>query len=523
MQLARIRRSIAMCRLGVSAALVSWIALCACPKAEAQDGRRGELALEDVLRAVMTSGPDVQRAQRNVARAEGEQRIAAGAFAAQLESFVTLADERAPSQGETSERTLSYGVSAAKPYRFGVVVRPVLSATRIERAGAAPAYLAEASLGVTLPLLRGRGGGAAVASERAAEAEVEAAVFTLNQSTAAEVLAAASAYWQYRAAAKRLEVLAESEARALRLVAETEALVAADERPPADLDQLRANAALKRSQRIGAEQALLEQRRVLGLAMGIAPAEIEALPLPATPFPEPLPEGPELDSLLARLTAGAAERRWDLAAAARRHEAGRERLSGAWAELRPRFDLTFEIAYAGLETGAHIGALTPPFQRNVTGPSTRLFATYQMAPGNPVARGLLEQREAVLDQLAIDEAEVRRSVRTGLAVASVAVRNSLGQLREVAEAVAHARRAVEGEVMKFRLGMSTQFDLIFAEDALTSSLLAEIEAQVRYAEAIARLRFESGTMLDRDAAAVSLDVSRLLDLRAGPSRTQEIR
>src|SRR5690606_16264427 len=130
-------------------------------------------------------------------------------------------------------------------------------------------------------------------------------------------------------------------------------------------DQLRANAALKRSQRIGAEQALLEQRRVLGLAMGIAPAEIEALPLPATPFPEPLVEGPELDSLLARLTAGAAERRWDLAAAARRHEAGRERLSGAWAELRPRFDLTFEIAYAGLETGAHIGALTPPFQRNV--------------------------------------------------------------------------------------------------------------------------------------------------------------
>ena len=60
------------------------------------------------------------------------------------------------------------------------------------------------------------------------------------------------------------------------------------------------------------------------------------------------------------------------------------------------------------------------------------------------------------------------------------------------------RSAVEDERAKVQLGLATVLDLIATEDRLIQSLLDEVSADAAYANAVARLRFETGTMVGAD-------------------------
>jgi outer membrane protein TolC len=84
-----------------------------------------------------------------------------------------------------------------------------------------------------------------------------------------------------------------------------------------------------------------------------------------------------------------------------------------------------------------------------------------------------------------------------------------------------SRTTVENEERKFQLGMSTLFDVIQAEDQLTSALLSRISTQQRFAAARARLAFETGALVrDQDGRAVP-DAAALAILpspRAGEAR-----
>jgi outer membrane protein TolC len=195
--------------------------------------------------------------------------------------------------------------------------------------------VADVRLGVSIPLLRDRGGASSAAAEQAAARDHEAARWGLRNTAAQQVLAAVGAYWDYQAAHERLEVLRSSEARADRTVEETRTLVAADERTPADLIQLRGNAASKRVARISAEQDLINARTTLGLAMGLPADAIAVLPSGDWPWPGGMPGAPSrlVEQVLATRRPAAADQR----AARHPSEAARSdpRPRPTWCSTRP--------------------------------------------------------------------------------------------------------------------------------------------------------------------------------------------
>ena len=77
------------------------------------------------------------------------------------------------------------------------------------------------------------------------------------------------------------------------------------------------------------------------------------------------------------------------------------------------------------------------------------------------------------------------------------------------EAVRLSERSVVTEQEKFRLGLATLFDAILAEDSLTNARLRRTNAQYRFSAALARFRFESGTLLQTAADAVTADASSM--------------
>lgn len=477
-----------------------WVAaaLLALPSAGA--AQQGGLSLDDVLRTTLASNAEIQAAAWEVERQAAGVRTARGAFDPQVAAALSTVEDRTPLfsaqnvPGISQSSTLTYSLGVEQPFRSGLIVTPALAFSRLEAGGEASGIRnqAYATLGLTVPLLRGRGGGLAVAGERAAAMHHSASQAALAHRRSAALLQAVEAYWGYAAAHARLEVLRSAEERATRLVEQTRTLVAADERPAVDLLPLEANLASRRASRISGERGVVAARQQLGRAMGIAPGAVRTLAPPATAFPGGPGAGgaPDYDALVER----ALRARPDLEAARRERDAARDLLAGYRGQARPRLDLNLTLGYQGLESGDELGRLVSPFYSELGGMHTRVAVTYGFPLRNRLAGGQAAQSAAAEQQAALAYAELRRQVSLDAAAALETLRHAAEELELFGAAAQLHARAVESERLRYQLGTSTIFDIIGAEDALTSATLARIDARARYAAALARLRYETGTL-----------------------------
>jgi outer membrane protein TolC len=497
-------------------ALLGAIATSACPRAaHAQAANeKGGITLQAALDSVLEHGTELQLGERQLRIGEGALLAARAPFDVRLTTALSTERSNTTSSGAgraaTSVHTTTMATRVALPKRFrsGMVVTPHVDIERSDVAGIPGALTSRASVGLDamIPLLRDRGGGVVAAAERAAQYVLQASVLEARHAAASSVLAVAVAYWNDLAAEERLEVYRSSELRASRLVDDTRRLVEADERPAADLDQLMANLALKRAVRLTSEQASVEAREQLALAMGVRCDAADALlPRVTTSFPDVHPESTSRDSSAEGRTdrvspTDALQQRADLAALRARRDAAAVQMGSSRNGLHPRLDLSMGLGYQGLTSDRGVGGALSSLYRNVPGLDASVQLSYELPLASPAARGDAMRSEAAYDQVRIREAELVRQISSGVRVARAALRHGRDALLASRAAVALSREAVENEKRKFQLGMSTLFDVILAEDALTNARLGEIAGQQAYAVAIARLRYETGAILDARGA-----------------------
>jgi outer membrane protein TolC len=456
------------------------------------------LSLGDVVRATLAHSPEIAQAELDVeaqrgalGQARGAYDPAFGAAASTLRSPVpSVSEQGVPSISRAT--AMEYRVGVDQRLRSGVVLSPSLLVRRTDAGGTAfPYSQAEAAAQLTVPLLRGRGETTERAGERAAGSALAAGQADLRHRRSRSVLDAVLAYWSYAAADRRLGVLREAQGRAATLLGETEALIRADVRPAIDTVPLRAALASKRADVIAGEAALLAARHEVAVAMGISPEAFLALAPPSTPFPSGDAAALPPDSAL---VADALRRRADLAGAERRREAAHQLLAGARAERRPQLDLRMTAGVAGVEGSRTLGPLLTPLYGDRNGFHLAVDVAYGIPVRNHAAEGAALQRSAAERQSALRVAELARTVALDVLTASATLRSALAGLEQARQAARLHALAVEAEKSKFRLGTSTLFDVLFAEDALTGATLAELAARERVAGALARLRFESGRM-----------------------------
>ncbi len=480
------------------------------------------LSLDEVVRATLAHSPAIAQAELDVeaqrgalGQARGAYDPAFGAAASTLRSPVpAVSDQGVPSISRSTE--MEYRVGIDQRLRSGVVLSPSLLVRRTDDGGGAfPYSQAEAAAQLTVPLLRGRGESTERAGERAAGSELAAGEADLRHRRARSVLDAVLAYWGYAAADRRLGVLREARERAATLLGETEALVRADVRPAIDTVPLRASLASKSADVIAGEAELLAARQEVAVAMGISPEAFLALAPPSTPFPAGDAAALPADSAL---VAGALLRRADLAGAERRREAAHQRLAGARAERRPQLDLRMTAGVAGVEGSRTLGPLLTPIYGDRNGFHLAVDVAYGIPVRNHAAEGAALQRSAAERQSALQVAELARTVALDVLTASATLKSALAGLEQARQAARLHALAVEAEKSKFRLGTSTLFDVLFAEDALTGATLAELAARERVADALARLRFVSGRMAAGDGGDAGDEAAALAGPTAPPGR-----
>lgn len=467
----------------------------------------GALTLDAAVRTTLEQSPDIAASRIAVESQRGGLRQAQGAFDPSLSAGASSGRTRVPDFADQGglvivpSNALSYRLQVGQRFRWGMSLAPSLEVTRTDGGtGTIPYSRAELGADLTIPLLRGRGGTSAAWAETAAWRELDGSQADLLHRRSQAVLAAVLAYWDYAAAARQLDVLREAQQRAATLLAETEALIRADARPAIDAVPLRAALASKRADVVAGQTALVTARQQLAVAMGITPQQFREMPLPSTPLPTLADGDANADAVVAQALA----RRADLAAARSREQAARALLRGAASDRRPQLDLRVSGGWSGLESGDALRPFLTPFSEGRSGSHLSVDLQYAVPVRNRAAEGAALLRDAAGRQAALTLAELTRTISLDVLAAAETFRGAREELALATEAVSLHAQALEGERQKFRLGTSTLFDVLFAEDALTGATLAEIGARQRLAGALARLRFQSGALtLDGDAVVDS--------------------
>jgi outer membrane protein TolC len=498
---------------GRSAAAWVCAALVAAVPARAQQ-RAPALTLQEALSVTLARNASIAVAREGAIAARGERLSAAGVFDPSVQTVLEGGrDQRSAltSDGLVGPRplvtnTAGYSVTVRKQTRYGVYLQPSVEVLRTDVDVAPPTSSSgRVNLGLGIPLLRDRGGSATRAPERAALARVDAAVLGLRHQTGIAVHEAADAFWEYLAARRRVEVYQEAERRSERLAGETRTLVAADERPASDLNQLMANLASKRIARISAEQEEVAARRRLGLVMGLTAEEVGALPPPAGDFPRFRPFRAD-SATVARLVAGALAGRADLAQAGASLRSAEVLASAARHGLRPRLDLSFSLGYAGLQTGPGAGNfLADPLFSHVPGPTSTVRLDYLMPLANSEGRGALMQHAAEVRRQRLAREYRELQVETAVRTSAQALERAALSAEEARSAVALYRTTLANERTKHAAGAATLFEVLYAEDNLTNAMLTLVAIELGYTRTVLALRFETATLLDGAEAVVDVE------------------
>jgi outer membrane protein TolC len=472
------------------------------------------LDLLTAVRWTLERDPNVALEEARLEAARGVLVVARGEFDPVIAASTTVSESRIPDSADsvTETRALESTLGLSFKLRSGLSLEPEVSLRRSEdlEASDLPGNEGTVTFRIRQPLLRGRGREVTTAREAAAERELAAAALDLEQRISDRLRAVVSQYWTWLAAEVDLEVLRASEAGSRELLEKTRLLIAADQVPAAELVQLEANLAAKESATIGGEQALFRARQDLGREIGLEAGEIAALSRPADTFPAlDASTVPGLgqsavwvdEARRRRADHRAAEARWEGAEILRR---------AAASDLQPVLDLIFAPTWSGFDTGEGAGRYFAPLGRNVPGAGASLGFSLLWPTGNHEAEGVLIQSEAALRQSALEVERVAKALGADVPAALDGLRRSAQRLEKANQAVRLFERAVVNEEKKLRAGTSTLLDLISQQDRLTAARQSEVAAELAVAQALVRLRFETGTLFADRGEAAEIQASRLI-------------
>jgi outer membrane protein TolC len=410
----------------------------------------------------------------------------------------------------------TYTANAGRLFRSGVSANIVLGVTRdldnvTQRGGVNGSHV---GLVVTIPLLRGLGTEAVAAQEDADSLEVEASLLDLDQLIAQLMENAASSYWNFVAAHNSLGIAQDSEQRGRAYVENVQAFIDADRVPRSDIYEVTANLAARTATRVAAEHQVELARQQLALDMGLPPAQMLRLPDALDDFPNPetqaLPSnGPSAMQFYLRESL---KGRADFLAAEKRCAEARRLLAGAKNQLLPSLDLSVSTGYSGLQEGKSPAQFFSAPYRGAQGVDAALAINYTFPPRNDIARGQVVQNVAALNQAVLRRTQIAQGITAAVAVAVDGVRAGAGQAKKAGESVNSFQLALTAERERYRMGISSVVAVLTVEDALTTALTAQVQAQLAFSLALIQLRLATGTLIEVNKPVQIVDASIFLTI-----------
>lgn len=364
------------------------------------------------------------------------------------------------------------------------------------------------------PLGKGRGAVSARAAERAAAASVAAAASRHGQTQSDRVLATVLAHIDLVAAQESLAYSEQSVAAQRSILEAMQALVKAGERARTELTRSEAGLADAEAGLVGARLSVLAARSELARVVGLEAAKVGVGPLARGSFPATLVDVPDVDALQRQATAA----RLDLRAAEHEETEASITFDASRADLRRKLDLSLSAGLASDYRSPFFRVLrdefvndpneppgTPVDYYSPSGfgrafsdkylPEVRFQFTFEIPFGNNAARGRLDRNQQTLRQARIRRGDLARVIRENVAQAGAALRTAREEVEQLRRAVKEQEATWQTAQALQAAGELSLVDTLLTEQDLTAARLRLVDALRNYATTLARLRFESGTLV----------------------------
>ena len=392
-----------------------------------------------------------------------------------------------------------------------------------------PRFPSSVSFTTNMPLLKRRGATSNAAAERAAGHAIDAQRAQLRFTVASEVFRVVLAYLSLQANQATVRLLEESAARQAQLVLVTEARLRSGDVVRIEVDRVRARQARVASSLAGARANLVSAQIALVRAMG---ADLDpSAPAPSASDALSPAAARALTSVTAPLPPALAARQ-DLRSLDRLRLASQSLADGAASDLKHTLDFSLT---AGLSTlyespfyryfpdeidpillDPRIGFATEDikpttprqvpvryfswqgFVRSVRAewqPFVQTSLSLRMPFGNNAAKGRFGQARASLSQSQIRQADTDRRIRANVVATRNVVERAARSLARIEESQGFQQTTLNGTLERFRQGDVTLIDTLTTEEDLTQGQIQLVQAWLGYAGALARLRFESGSLV----------------------------
>jgi len=447
------------------------------------------ITLGDAIRLALERNPTIRVQASEVAISKGYLQQVGGVFdytvSALLEGTYGKADR---------QESVSYEVGVSKLLQNGVTVGPLAQAEQ-ELSGNVAYTQTIAGLSFTIPLLQGLGTDVVTAPQRSAYASLEAEEYELRFVTATQLLSVIQAYWGLKAAEEQLAIDVQVENRYRELVSMTEDLVKGEIQPAAQITQARASLEQAVASRIAGEQSLTDAAQTLAVLIGLPNDQVARAPRAAQPLPPKQPVPPFSHALLQRLVALALAKRDDLRAAESSVESNRILLVAAQNALLPQLDVQIAGGLGGLSENGRNARQLIPGEAQVNGLAAQASITFSFPIENNNAKGQLAIQQAEVEQSADDRDLTASQISTGVIEAAQGLARAYTELVKLDEAFALFKQSVDDQRELFKLGMASIVDVTTTEQSLASAQSQRLSAELNFANAIAQLRYATGTLL----------------------------
>ena len=486
------------------------------------------LELSEVLSYAVRDNMDLRANAVDIEISESQVLAALGAYDVFITGGINGSISESPQRGSAFQfangsRTVGASFGVQRKFQTGGTIKFDLGATRTKTdqpvnpfdPGSGVTTLASYSLVPRLtlshPLLRGAGlrvNRADINRAKVATSSAEAAQQVTAQNLVRDIV---TSYWDLLFAHRDLENKRRSVALAQKQLERTRALVSAGRLSPVDAKAVEQSVAVRESDVITAEGALLDASLNLRTLIGQQFADRDVLGVMPMTDPVVRPRAVDTHSEMERALANNPQvRQLQLAIASRRID----ELVAANNKL-PQLDVSGTFTPQGRSVDTIPNAMTgdPGSQgswgeafRNVfsdTVAGNGLLADWTLSGNLTLTwdvqnRGPKAQHQIALKQIEksrIQLAQVRQQVASGVIRAANALRTT-SKVMEVSEiSLELATENLAAEQARFDVGRSTNFDVLERIDEVDQASAGALNAQVAYLKALVQLQSLNGEIL----------------------------
>ncbi len=475
-----------------------------------------ELSLEQAIQLALQNNLDIERGRLDPQVAHTQVEQARAVFDPSAGLTASLSQTKTLPQTATLEFDPQTGAvigrSIIRPFSKDVVVAPsfkqqIVTGGNYElrfinlwnkaapefsgptRRLANPRYEGRLQLTFTQPLLKNFGIEVNTALIRQAQNTEEIARQQLLQTILDTVFAVQLGYWELVFRIEDLGVKREALRLAENFLAENKLRAALGTLAPIELVQSETQVKQREGDVITAEGAVREAEDILKQTLNI-PESLGTWRIRLRPTDTP-PFVPIADISIEEKVGFALQHRPDVVQAQLTVASQQIARNAARNQRLPQVDLGGTASVSGFS--GDLGTATTEIG-NADGYNWSFSLTFSYPLGNRAANNALQQQNLLLKQALIDQRKVQQTVSRDIfqTVRNIETASKSVEVRRAATVL--ARTQLEAEQEKFRLGLSTSFNVLQFQNQLTSARSDEIRALSDYNEALGRLDQVTGKL-----------------------------